>query len=82
MSLKWFSAFVFESIGYVKDDEKIDPDELLDTLKKSNLEDQQERRQKGLKVLVLEGWFIPPHYDVQTKRLEWGTKLRTENGLV
>jgi uncharacterized membrane-anchored protein len=83
MNLEWFSAFVFEPIGYVKDEEKIDPDELLETLKKSNLEDQQQRRQKGLQVLVLEGWFIPPHYDVQTKRLEWGTKLRTENnGLI
>ena len=25
---------------------------------------------------MLEGWYVAPHYDVQTKRLEWGTKLR------
>ena len=78
-SLAWFSAFVFEPIGYVKDDEKIDPDELLQTLKASNKDDQAERKQKGLSVLVLDGWFIPPHYDIQTKRLEWGTKLRSED---
>jgi uncharacterized membrane-anchored protein len=77
--LRWFAAFVFEPMGYVKDDEKIDPDDLLDTLKKSNKNDQEERKQKGLPVLVLESWFIPPHYDLQTKRLEWGTKLRTDN---
>ena len=29
--------------------------------------------------MVLEGWYFPPRYDNETKRLEWGTKLRSEN---
>ena len=25
---------------------------------------------------------MPPHYDLQTKRLEWGTRLRSENNSI
>jgi uncharacterized membrane-anchored protein len=28
-------------------------------------------------VLTTEGWYIAPHYDRETKRLEWGVKLRS-----
>jgi len=76
----WFSVFSFDPSGYVPDDEKIDPDALLDILKKSNAESNEERKRRGLETLVLEDWFITPHYDVQTKRLEWGTKLRQASG--
>lgn len=77
--LDWFGVFLFEPIGYVKDDEKVDPDELLEILKKQNTAGEEERRKLGLSALRLEGWYVPPHYDVQTKRLEWGTKLRDQN---
>jgi uncharacterized membrane-anchored protein len=80
--LAWFSVFAFDSSGYVQDDEKIDPDELLDILKKSNIAGNEERKRRGLGTLVLEGWYVTPHYDVQTKRLEWGTRLRNESGAV
>ena len=78
--IAWFSVFSFEPSGYVADDEKIDPDELLDILKKGNVESNEERKRRGMETLVLEDWFITPHYDVQTKRLEWGTKLRQASG--
>src|SRR5439155_11534320 len=80
--LAWFSVFSFDSSGYVQDDEKIDPDELLDILKKSNIAGNEERKRRGLGTLILEGWYVTPHYDVQTKRLEWGTRLRNESGAV
>jgi len=78
--LKWFSIFSFLATGYVKDDEKIDPDDLLKSLKEQNLRGNQERKARGLPELILEGWFISPHYDLQTKRLEWATKLSEANG--
>jgi uncharacterized membrane-anchored protein len=79
-NLSWFSVFSFDRSGYVADDEKIDPDQLLAILKKSNVEGNEERKRRGLETLVLEDWFVTPHYDVQTKRLEWGTKLRQTAG--
>jgi uncharacterized membrane-anchored protein len=78
--LNWFSIFSFDPAGYVKDDEKIDPDKLLAILKQSNAASNEERKRRGLRTIVLEGWFVQPHYDVQSKRLEWGTKLRGETG--
>jgi uncharacterized membrane-anchored protein len=78
--ISWFAVFSFDPSGYVSDEEKIDPDALLEILKKSNTEGNEERKRRGLQTLVLEDWYVVPHYDVQTKRLEWGTKLRQASG--
>lgn len=78
--LLWFSVFQFERSGYVKDDETIDPDILLKQLKENNEAGNEERKKRGLQLIHLEGWFTPPHYDKQTNRLEWGTRLRRESG--
>lgn len=78
--LRWFGVFGFVNSGYVPDDEKLDPDALLDTLKRNNVEQQAEMKRRGLSPLTLIGWFVEPHYDLVTKRLEWGTHLRTESG--
>lgn len=81
-SYSWFSIFQFDAVGYVKDDDKIDPNELLKTLKEQNEESIEERKRHGLEILHLTGWFVEPHYDLQTKRLEWGTRLVSDKGEV
>ena len=78
--LRWFAIFSFLDEGYVKDDEKIDADALLKTMKENNLASQEERKRHKLPPLFLEGWAIPPRYDPATRRLEWATMLRTETG--
>jgi uncharacterized membrane-anchored protein len=83
MSLKWFAVFAFDPAGYVKDDEKINPDELLKTLKSHDATANEERKKLGMGALYTDGWHVLPHYDAQTKRLEWGLRLKTEgNNLV
>lgn len=79
-SLDWFAIFSFSETGYVKDDEKIDPDDLLRTLKKSDAPGNDERKRLGMSAIYTDGWQIPPHYDLKTKRLEWGARLKTESG--
>ena len=79
-SLEWFAVFHFNPSGYVKDDEKIDPDGLLKTLKESDGPSNEERKRLGMGALYTVGWEVPPHYDDQTKRLEWGMRLRSEDG--
>ena len=76
-SLNWFAVFSFDAAGYVKDDEKIDADALLKTLKASDAPSNEERKRLGMEALYTEGWQVPPHYDLDTKRLEWGMRLRT-----
>ena len=77
--LRWFAVFSFEDTGYVKDDDKIDADELLKSLKEQNKAGAEERKKRGLDPLTLVGWYVPPHYDTESKRLEWGTRLRTSD---
>jgi uncharacterized membrane-anchored protein len=78
----WFAIFTFDGVGYVKDDDKLDPDELLKTLKEQNEATIQEKKRRGLELLHLTGWFVEPHYDLQTKRLEWGTRLVSDKNEV
>jgi uncharacterized membrane-anchored protein len=77
---KWFAIFFFEDSGYVKDDEKLDPDALLKALQSSDKADNQERKRLGMPLIYTAGWSVPPHYDAATKRLEWGVQLRGEDG--
>jgi uncharacterized membrane-anchored protein len=76
----WFAIFFFEDSGYVKDDEKLDPDALLKSLQEGDTLGNQERKRLNMPAIHTAGWAVPPHYDQATKRLEWGLKLRGEDG--
>jgi uncharacterized membrane-anchored protein len=81
-SLDWFAVLDFDPVGYVKDDEKIDADDLMKNMKAGNQASAEERRKQGLARLDLVGWYVPPHYDTATRRLEWGTRLQADGGEV
>lgn len=75
----WFGVLSFAPEGYIKDDETIDADALLKTLKSQNLAGNEEKKKQGYQTLTLEGWALAPRYDKQNQRLEWGTLLRAED---
>jgi len=79
-SLNWFAVFSFKESGYVKDDEKIDADALLKQMKENDGPSNEERKKLGMQLLYTDGWQVTPHYDTQTKRLEWGMRLRSGDG--
>jgi len=79
-SLDWFAVFGYDESGYIRDDEQLNPAELLRTLQRSNDASIEERRRLGLPILRLSGWAVEPHYDIQTRRLEWGTRLIGDDG--
>jgi len=79
-SLDWFAVFSFDATGYVKDDEKIDPDELLRVIKEGDQPGNEERKRLGMSPIYTDGWHVAPHYDLGTQRLEWGIRLRNEAG--
>jgi uncharacterized membrane-anchored protein len=78
--LSWFTVFFFEDTGYVRDDEKLDPDALLKSLQKADGPGNAERKRLGMSPLYTDGWHVPPHYDLSTRRLEWGLRLRGDSG--
>jgi uncharacterized membrane-anchored protein len=49
-------------------------------LKEGTERENTERTKRGYPALELEGWAVPPHYDTETKRLEWATKLKSSGG--
>lgn len=79
-SLDWFAVFSYDDTGYVKDDEKIDADDLLKSMQSGDKAGNEQRKKLGLEALYTDGWQVPPHYDTATKRLEWGLRLRGETG--
>ncbi len=79
-ALNWFCIFSFNASGYVKDDETIDQDELLKSLMASDAPSNERRQRLGMRPIYTDGWQVPPHYDAETKRLEWGLRLRTNDG--
>src|SRR5262245_44002578 len=76
----WFAIFSFRDSGYVKDDEKLDGDALLKSLKEGDGPANEERRKLGMAPLHTEGWHVAPHYDTASRRLEWGVRLRGDGG--
>ena len=74
----WWAVFSFSDVGFIKDDEKLDADALLKTLKDSDGPANEERQKRGIAQLSTEGWAVPPFFDTQTKTLEWGLRLRAE----
>jgi uncharacterized membrane-anchored protein len=76
----WWAIYTFADLGYVKDNEKIDADALLKTLKDSDAEANEARKAEGLEPLTTVGWAVPPHYDPTSHNLEYGLTLSTASG--
>lgn len=69
--LRWFAVFEYEDTGYVKDDEKIDADAILQSIKEGTESGNDERRKRGWAEMHVTGWRVRPAYNSDTKHLEW-----------
>lgn len=78
-SLQWAAYLEFSDDGYVKDDEKIDADAILSSLKSSTERANEERRRRGWETMSIIGWAVPPAYNTTTKRLEWATLFESQS---
>jgi uncharacterized membrane-anchored protein len=78
--LSWFAIVDFNEMGYVKDDEKIDPDALLATMKEQQQQANSQRLEQKLDALFVKGWSVVPHYDAATHNLEYGLTLGSGSG--
>ena len=76
--LRWFGLFDFEDIGYVKDDEEIDAEAVLDSVREGTEQANEERKSRGWASLQITGWHFKPRYDTETKRLEWAIAAESE----
>lgn len=76
----WFAVFEFDSVGYVKDDEKgsLDADAILESIKAGTANGNKERARRGWPALTVLGWETPPRYNEETHNLEWAIRLESE----
>ncbi|MBM3877583.1 MAG: DUF2167 domain-containing protein [Verrucomicrobia bacterium] len=81
---KWFVVFLFDEVGYVKDDEKnqLDADKLLKTIKSNNDAGNEYRKKNGVAPLNIIGWEKQPAYDEKSHNLEWAIRAESEGRLI
>lgn len=77
---KWQAYLSFDPVGYVKDDEQLDADALLQSFKDGTEASNVERKKNGWPALHVTGWKYPPHYDNRTNRLVWAMEAQSEGG--
>jgi uncharacterized membrane-anchored protein len=77
---EWFITIRYAEEGYIKDDEKIDSDELLKAIKEGTDEANKERVEKGFKALKIDGWTEPPAYQKALHHLVWALNVSDEDG--
>jgi uncharacterized membrane-anchored protein len=78
LDLSWVAYFTFSEVGYVKDDEKLDADEILSSVREGTEHGNETRRERGWDTLNVLGWSFQPQYDKQLNSLEWAILLETE----
>lgn len=69
--LGWVAFFSFNEVGYVKDDEKLDPDDILSSIREGTKASNVEREERGWDTMEILGWSFKPQYDEQINALEW-----------
>jgi uncharacterized membrane-anchored protein len=65
----------FDDEGHVKDDEKVEAKEILDSIREGEDDYNDERKQKGFPPIHADGWQVEPSYDKSKHELIWGLLL-------
>ncbi len=77
---RWWVALSYDEDGHVKDDEKIDAQALLDSMKKGTEESNKEREKGGFPPLHVDDWVTPPTYDSVLHHLVWALAAHSDRG--
>ena len=73
-------SFRYDEEGFVKDDEKLDSSELLESIRSGEAEYNEERKKAGFPPIHAEGWFEEPAYDKPAHKLTWALKVSASDG--
>ncbi len=76
----WLVTLRYDEEGYIKDDDKLDADELLKDIRSGEDEYNEERKKAGFPPIHAEGWFEQPAYDKTAHQLMWALKVVATDG--
>jgi uncharacterized membrane-anchored protein len=79
-SATWLVTIRYTEEGYVKDNEKVDADEILKTIREGTESANEERKSKGFPALTIEGWADPPRYEKSVHHLVWALIVSEPSG--
>lgn len=77
---QWLIVLRYVDDGYIKDDEKLDADEILKSIKEGTEEGNKERVERGFKEMHVDGWLEPPRYDKTKHELIWAIDAHSADG--
>jgi len=69
--LSWVAYFTYSNTGYVKDNDKLDADDLLASVREGTEAANKERKQNGWDPVHVTGWRFQPKYEKSINSLEW-----------
>lgn len=78
-NMRWFGLFSYEETGYIKDNEEIDANAVLESIKEGTEVGNKHRLSKGWSAMTILGWKYQPFYDPQTQRLDWAIDAISDN---
>jgi uncharacterized membrane-anchored protein len=70
----------YDEEGFIKDDDKLDAKELLDSIRSGEDEYNEERKKRGFSPIHAEGWFEEPAYDKASHKLTWALTVSDAEG--
>ncbi len=76
----WIVVIRYDAEGYIKDDEKIEADELLKAIREGTEEANKERVRQGFKALRIDGWSEPPAYRKDVHHMVWALLVSDDDG--
>jgi uncharacterized membrane-anchored protein len=71
LDMSWVAFFNYSNTGYVKDNDKLDADDLLASVREGTEAANRERKEKGWDPMHVTGWRFQPKYDKAINTLEW-----------
>ena len=79
---RWFAIFTYEDTGHITDNEDIDPDALLDSIRDATKAGNAERRDRGWAEMHIVGWQYEPFYSDITNRLSWAIMAESDGARI
>jgi uncharacterized membrane-anchored protein len=78
----WFVLFEYDTVGYVKDDDRssLDADAILKSIQDGTEQANKTRKEKGWAPFHINSWNTRPFYDQANNNLTWAVNGSEDNG--
>jgi uncharacterized membrane-anchored protein len=76
----YFVTLRYDEEGYIKDDEKLDGNDLLKTIQEGEEEYNKEREKAGFPAIHATGWLEDPRYDKEAHHVVWALVVADAQG--